>query len=165
MKKISFLFTPLLALGLFGDMPVSHAQEQAPELSQRPAEVRRAATRARGRRSPMERMKAELELSGEQVQKIQGIFREARKKSIKLRADLRVARIELGELVTQQQLERSRVDAKVEQIGQLSNQRLRLQTDALLQTRDLLNAEQRIKAERWLNRFVSGGGRRGRYGR
>ena len=113
----------------------------------------------------MERMKSELGLSDDQVTKIEGIFRDAQKKSIKMRADLRVARIELGELVAQDKVDRDRVNAKVDQIGQLSSQRLRLQTDVVLATRDVLNTEQRVKAERWLNRFLGGDGHRRRHRR
>ena len=110
----------------------------------------------------MDRMKEQLELSDEQVQKIRGILREARKQSIKVRANLRVARIELREFVTQEKVDKSKIDAKLGQIGEFRQQRLRLRTDVVLQTREVLTPEQRVKAERWLSRFVSGRGRRGR---
>ncbi|MCZ6486215.1 MAG: periplasmic heavy metal sensor, partial [Acidobacteria bacterium] len=76
-------------------------------------------------------MKERLGLSDEQTRQMRVIRREARKTSIKIRADLRVARIELGELVTQDKVDRGKIDAKLDQIGQLRQQRLRLRTDVV----------------------------------
>ena len=105
-------------------------------------------------------MKERLGLSDEQTTRIRAILREAQKKSIKLRADLRVARIELGELATQEKVDNEKIDAKLNQIGQLRQQRLRLRTGVVLTTRDVLTPEQIKNADRWFMRFLSG--RRGR---
>ena len=162
MKKLSFLLMPLLAIGLMADTPVIQAQDRAEAISQRTVHARSGGHRSWGRRNPTERMKEQLELSDEQVQKIRGILREARKQSIKVRANLRVARIELGEFVTQEKVDKGEIDAKLGQIGEFRQQRLRLRTDVVLRTREVLTPEQRVKAERWLSRFISGRGRRGR---
>lgn len=165
MKKLSFLLTPLLAIGLMADTPVIQAQDRAEGISQRSVQARSRGHRGWGRRNPMERMKEQLELSDEQVQKIRGILREARKQSIKVRANLRVARIELGEFVTQEKVDRGKIDVKLAQIGEFRQQYLRLRIDVVLQAREVLTPEQRVKAERWLSRFLSGRGRRGRWRR
>ena len=162
MKRLSFLLAPLLAIGLLGDVPLIQAQDSGQEISQRPVHARSRGHRGWGRRDPMERMKEQLELSDEQVQKIRGILREARKKSIKVRANLRVARIELRELVTQEQVDKGKIDTKLAQIGESRQQHLRLRTDVVLQAREVLTPEQRVKGEHWLSRMLRGRGRRGR---
>ncbi len=162
MKRLSFLLMPLLAIGLMADTAVIQAQDGGEGISQRPVHARSRGHRGWGRRGGVERMKERLELSDEQAKKIRDILRGAGKKSIKVRADLRVARIELGELVTQEKVDRGKIDTKLAQIGQLRQQRLRLRTDVALQAREVLTPEQRVKAERWLSRFLRGRGRRGR---
>jgi Spy/CpxP family protein refolding chaperone len=162
MKKLLFFLTPILAIGLMADTPLIQAQDRGESVSERPVHVRGRGHHGRERRGGMERMKEQLELSDEQGKKIRGLLREARKTSIKLRADLRVARIELGELVTQKKVDKAKVDAKLNEIGELSQQKLRLRTDIVLQTREVFTPGQIAKAERWLQRFVSGRGRRGR---
>ncbi len=109
-------------------------------------------------------MKERLGLNDEQTKQIRRILREARKKSIKIRADLRVARIELGEFVTQEKVDKGKIDAKLDQIGQLWQQQLRLRTEVVLATRDVLTPEQMKNADRWFMRFLSGRRGRGRRG-
>ena len=159
MKNLSFLLTPLLAIGLLADTTLGQVQDSGIALSERrPVHARSGGGWRRGR--GIERMKERLGLSDEQTRQIRGILREARKTSIKIRADLRVARIELGELVIQEKVEKEKIDAKLGEIGQLRQHRLRLRTDVVLATRDLLTPEQMKNADRWFMRFLSG--RRGR---
>ncbi len=159
MKNFSMLMIPLLALGLMADTALGQAQDSGMAVSERRSvHVRSGDGWRRGR--GIERMKTRLGLSDEQTKQIRGILRESRKKSIKIRADLRVARIELGELVTQDKVDKGKIDAKLDQIGQLRQQRLRLRTDVVLATRDILTPEQMKNADRWFIRFLSG--RRGR---
>ncbi len=162
MKKLSILLTPLLALGLMANAAVGQVKASGVALTEgRVVHTRSGGGWHRGR--GIERMKERLGLSDEQTRQIRGILREARKTSIKFRADLRVARIELGELVTQEKVDNGKIDAKLGQIGQLRQQRLRLRTDVVLATRDILTPEQMKNADRWFMRFLSG--RRGRGGR
>jgi len=164
MKKLSFLLTPLLAIGLLGDTALGQVQESDMVLSERrPVHARGSGGWRRGR--GIERMKERLGLSDEQTRQIRGILREARKNSIKLRADLRVARMELGELVTQEKVDKGKIDAKLDQIGQLRQQRLRLRTEVVLASRDVLTPEQMKNADRWFMRFLSGRRGRGRHRR
>ena len=161
MKKLSMLMTPLLALGLMADAAVGQIKDSRVALSEgRAVHARSGGGWRRGR--GIERMKERLGLSDEQTRQIRAILRDARKTSIKIRADLRVARIELGELVIQEKVEKEKIDAKLGQIGQLRQQRLRLRTDVVLATRDILTPEQMKNADRWFMRFLSGGRGRGR---
>lgn len=163
MKKLSFLMTPLLAIGLLADTALGQVQDSGMALSERKSVHAMSGGGWRRGRS-IERMKERLGLSDEQTKQIRGILREARKKSIKIRADLRVARIELGEFVTQEKVDKGKIDAKLDQIGQLRQQRLRLRTEVVLATRDVLTPEQMKNADRWFIRFLSGRRGRGRRG-
>ncbi len=163
MKNFSMLMTLLLVLGLMADPAVGQVQDSGMALSERRSVHARGSGGLRRGRG-IERMQERLGLSDEQSKQIRGILREARKKSIKIRADLRVARIELGEFVTQEKVDKEKIDAKLDQIGQLRQQRLRLRTDVVLATRDVLTPEQMKNADRWLIRFLSGRRGRGRRG-
>ena len=163
MKKLSFLLTPLLAIGLLANTALGQVRDSGMAVSEkRPVHARSGGGWRRGR--GIERMKERLGLNDEQTKQIRGILREAQKTSIKIRADLRVARIELGELVTQEKVDKGKIDAKLVQIGQLRQQRLRLRTDAVLATRDVLTPEQMKNEDRWFMRFLSGRRGRGRRG-
>ncbi|MFB3063049.1 MAG: Spy/CpxP family protein refolding chaperone, partial [Candidatus Binatia bacterium] len=163
MKTLSLLLAPLLAIGLLANTALGQVQDSGMALSERrPVHARSGGGWRRGR--GMERMKERLGLSDEQTRQIRAILREARKTSIKTRADLRIARIELGELVTQEKVDKGKIDAKLGQIGQLTQQRLRLRTDVVLATRDVLTPEQMKNADRWFMRFLSGRRWRGRRG-
>ncbi len=163
MKKLLFLMTPLVAIGLLANTALGQVRDSGMTLSERrPVHARSGGGWRRGR--GIERMKERLGLNDEQTRQIRGILREARKKSIKIRADLRVARIELGEFVTQEKVDKGKIDAKLNQIGQLRQQRLRLRTDVVLATRDVLTPEQMKNADRWFMRFLSGRRGRGRRG-
>ncbi len=163
MNKLSFLMTPLLMIGLMADTGLGQLRDSSAALSQRrPVHARSGGGWRRGR--GIERMKERLGLSNEQTTQIRAILREARKKSIKIRADLRVASIELGELATQEKVDNEKIDAKLNQIGQLRQQRLRLRTGVILTTRDVLTPEQIKNADRWFIRFLSGRRGRGRRG-
>jgi Spy/CpxP family protein refolding chaperone len=66
----------------------------------------RKARWGKGHRNPIGWMKKNLELTDEQSAKIQDIVTETRKKNVRVRADLRVAKIELGQLLTQTEVDR-----------------------------------------------------------
>ena len=117
-------------------------------------------------------MKQRLDLSDEQVGKIQDIMTESRKKGIKVRADLRVARIELGQLLAQKEVNKTAVDRKVSQIEETGKQLFRHWINSFFQVREVLTPEQREKAKPFIQRILSGhrgrfqkrGGRGGRHG-
>ena len=114
----------------------------------------------RGRQGPVKRMTRKLELTDEQVKKVKSVLTDARKKSIGLRADARVAGIELREMVSQETVDKAKVGAKVDEIAKIRGDLLRARTDAALAVREILTPEQMAKADGMLKRLL--GGRKGR---
>lgn len=112
---------------------------------------------------PFARMKSELQLTDDQVEKIRGIFLESRKASVRIWADLRVAGIELRQLLTQAEVDKGKVEEKVGQIGQVRQRLLSHRTDTFFKIREVLTPEQRKKAAPFLMRGFLGGhpGRQG----
>lgn len=122
--------------------------------------------RGRGHERTVERLTKKLELTDEQVKSIKGVLTDARKKRIGLRADFRVARIELREMVSQESVDKAGVNAKVDAIAKIRGDMLRARTDAALAVREVLTPEQLAKADNLLKRMLKGGkGRGGRRGR
>ena len=165
MRKLSLLLMPLLVIELIADVPFTQAQNRGEGISERSVPARGKGHRGWSRRDSVERMREQLDLSEEQVQKIRAIMGEAGKKSAKLTADLRVAQIELDELVTQKKVDRGKIDAKVDEIVRLRQNRLRLRADMALRIREGFTPEQLAEADIWLKRLLRGRSRHGRYGR
>ncbi len=117
----------------------------------------------RGHEGLVKRMTRKLELTDEQVKNVKGLLTDARKKQIGLRADARVAGIELREMVSQETVDKAKVGAKVDQIAKIRGELLRARTDAALAVREVLTPEQMAKADGMLKRLL--GGRKGRRGR
>ena len=105
-------------------------------------------------------MTEKLELSDEQVTKIKSALTDARKKRIGLRADARVAGIELREMVSQETVDNAKIGAKVDEIAKIRGDLLRARTDAVVAVREVLTPEQIAKADDMLKRMLKG--RRGR---
>ena len=114
----------------------------------------------RGRQGLVKRMTKKLELTDEQVKKVKSVLTDARKKSIGLRADARVAGIELREMVSQEAVDKAKIGAKVDEIAKIRGDLLRARTDAALAVREILTPEQMAKADGMLKRLL--GGRKGR---
>ena len=121
---------------------------------------RRGQEGRRGRQGLVKRMTKKLELTDEQVKKVKSVLTDARKKSIGLRADARVAGIELREMVSQEAVDKAKIGAKVDQIAKIRGDLLRARTDAALAVREILTPEQMAKADGMLKRLL--GGRKGR---
>ena len=116
-----------------------------------------------GRQGLVKRMTKKLELTDEQVKKVKSVLTDARKKSIGLRADARVAGIELREMVSQETVDKAKIGAKVDQIAKIRGDLLRARTDAALAVREVLTPEQMAKADGMLKRLLGshkGHGRR-----
>ena len=105
-------------------------------------------------------MTKKLELTDEQVKKVKSVLTDTRKKRIGLRADARVAGIELREMVSQETVDKAKVGAKVDEIAKIMGDLLRARTDAALAVREVLTPEQIAKADGMLKRLL--GGRKGR---
>ena len=121
---------------------------------------RRGQEGRRGRQGLVKRMTKKLELTDEQVKKVKGVLTDARKRQIGLRADARVAGIELREMVSQEAVDKAKIGAKVDEIAKIRGDLLRARTDAALAVREILTPEQMAKADGTLKRLL--GGRKGR---
>jgi Spy/CpxP family protein refolding chaperone len=104
----------------------------------------------------MSRMVKELGLNDEQTKAVKNVLIEALKNNIKLRADARVARIELGQLITKDEPDKAAIHAKVDQIVSLQGAIMRQRTDTVLAVREVLTPAQREKADRVLEHFLEG---------
>ena len=125
--------------------------------------AKRAGADAADRGDFVKRMTEKLELTDEQVKKIKSALTDARKKRIGLRADARVAGIELREMVSQEAVDKAKIGAKVDEIAKIRGDLLRARTDAVMAVREVLTPEQIAKADGMLKRMLQG--RQGRKGR
>ena len=125
------------------------------------AEPDRGFQKAHGRRGGggfghrFSRLSEKLGLTDEQTDKIADIMTQAGKKTVKARADLRVAGIELAELLTQDEVDKGKVDGKVSQIAQAREKMIRHRMDIFFQIREVLTPEQRKKAKPFIRRMFS----------
>ena len=99
----------------------------------------------------------ELNLTGEQSEQIADIMTQTRKEMIQLKAAFKVSRIELAELLTEEQVDEEAVARKAEQIGQSAQGLVRLWTGAALEVRGLLTPEQVKNAKPRLMELLSRG--------
>lgn len=91
------------------------------------------------------RMQDEMNITTEQRTKMRDLRNQHQKEMIPLRADLRVARIELRELIQKSAAE-STINAKIDQIGTLRTQLEKKRVAHQLEMRSLLTPEQ---LEKW----------------
>ncbi len=142
--------TPILAAGLaaggaFADGGESHGKG-----------IRRHGMRANfsrpGHRHGMRRMrhlgmmKEALGLTDDQVVKIKDIHTEARKTGIKVRAGIRVARIEMRQLMRAEKVDRASLDRKIKEISALRKKMMRHRVDTRLKVHAVFTPGQRKKA-------------------
>ncbi len=173
-KRTALMMVPLLLVGLSGGVAWSQQGEgrrgDGPRIARADGEERRGrhwrgreGRRGRhGQERSVKRMARKLELTDEQVTKIKSVLTDARKKRIGLRADARVAGIELREMVSLETVDKAQIDAKVAAITKIRGDLLRARTDAVLGVREVLTPEQLAKADGMLERMLKGRGGRGR---
>ena len=172
-KRTALMMVPLLLVGLSGGVAWSQQGEgrrgDGPRIARADGDEERGRRGWRGREGrrgrrghegSVKRMTRKLELTDEQVKKIKSVLTDARKKRIGLRADARVARIELREMVSQETVDKAGIDAKVAAIAKIRGDLLQARTDAVLGVREVLTPEQLAKADGMLERMLQG--RRGR---
>ena len=177
-KRTALIMVPMLLVGLSGGLAWSQQGEERRGDGSRIAradgeqrggrhwrgrEGRRGHEGRRGRGGQgqvVKRMTKKLELTDEQVKKVKSVLTDARKKTIGLRADARVAGIELREMVSQEAVDKAKIGAKVDEIAKIRGDLLRARTDAALAVREILTPEQMAKADGMLKRLL--GGRKGR---
>lgn len=172
-KRAVWILTPVLIVGLLGGFAWSHrgggpggerSDSVRGEYRKGPGDRHHGKRQSRrDARRDMSRTAQELGLNEEQVEAIENVLLEARKTNIKLIADARVARIELGQLITGDEVDKASVNAKVDQLASLRGAIMRQRAEAVLAVREILTPEQQAKADRMLQRLLHGPrGHRGR---
>jgi Spy/CpxP family protein refolding chaperone len=173
-KRTALILTPILVVGLLGGLAWSQRSGGPGGPGGERARMVQGERRGHhgdhgvqhrrgGKGRFMKRMVEKLELNDKQTKEIKSVIIEARKKNIKLRADARVARIELGQLITQGNVDKTAVNAKVDQIASLRGDVMHQRAGAALSVREILTPEQQVKADGMLRRLLQGrSGRRGR---
>ena len=96
----------------------------------------------RERRAHLEALRADIGLSDEQVSEIRRIHRDARKAAVRRNAELRVARMELDDLMGAATLDEGKIAARVKAISELQAAALKERTDSRLAVRRLVTPEQ-----------------------
>ena len=96
------------------------------------------------RRARLEAARAEIGLTDEQVSEIRRIHRETRKAAIKRNAELRIARMELDELMAAPTLDEAKIAARVKAIADLQAAALQERTNSKLAVRKLGTQKGRI---------------------
>ena len=93
-------------------------------------------------------MRFELELTDEQVEKLQDIFLESARKLIPKRGELQLARLELGAMKSEPDPDRKKVEDQVRKMGALRTEVQLFQTMRQLDVLTVLTPEQRKKLQR-----------------
>jgi Spy/CpxP family protein refolding chaperone len=88
------------------------------------------------------RVKAGLELTPEQKERIMETRLNFQKDKIKLKADLKIAQLELKSLMREDELNRSEIYGKIDYIGDLKTQLAKYRVDQRMAIRDILTKEQ-----------------------
>ena len=96
----------------------------------------------RARRGGLEALQGDIGLTDAQVAEIRRIHTEARKAGIRRNADLRIARMELHELLGAATVDEARIAARVKAISDLQAAAFKERTESQLAVRRLVTAEQ-----------------------
>lgn len=108
----------------------------------------------RVRRADFPALQSEIGLTDQQVAEIDKIRGEDRKAAIRRGADLRIARIELDELLAKEKLDEAAIAARVKTIGELQAQSFKARAESQLAIRRLVTAEQYQKMQHVRRRAV-----------
>ena len=104
------------------------------------------------------RIRSELDLTEEQGQKLKDIGLDAAKTAIRQRADIKIQRLELAQLMGAENPDRAAIENKLGQIGQIETALKRSMVNAFLDGRSVLTEEQRTKVKELMEKRA---GRRG----
>ncbi len=107
-------------------------------------------------------LKETLKLNEEQEGAVRGIMTDYRKFTIKKGADIRIAEVELGELLEQKEPNREGLKKKVEELGGHRTELMMYRIDSLLKLREVLTKEQHEKFKAILKERMGFLGGRGR---
>lgn len=83
-----------------------------------------------------------MNLSAEQRDKIRTLSLDAKKDEIRLNSDLRIAQLELRELMQQDELDKAKVNRKIEEIGALRTKLHKAKFEKRMALREVLTKEQ-----------------------
>ena len=108
----------------------------------------------RERRANLAAIQADIGLSDQQVAEIRRIHLQERKAAIRRNADLRIARMELDELMSAATLDEAAIAARVKTLGELQAASLKARTESRLAIRRLVTAEQYQKMQQERHRAV-----------
>jgi len=86
--------------------------------------------------------KSGLGLSPEQKEKVKSIAFEGRKEEIRLHSDLEIVNLELRELLTQEKLDKAKINRKLDEIGALRTKLQKARVERMMAFRDVLTKEQ-----------------------
>jgi len=101
----------------------------------------------RARRAGLVALQSDIGLTDQQVAEIRRIHTEARKAGIRRNADLRIARMELHELLGAATVDEARIAARVKAISDLQAAAFKERTESQLAVRRLVTAEQYQKMQ------------------
>lgn len=87
-------------------------------------------------------MKKELGLNEEQIKALEPLESDYRKTSIKNRADLRIAMIDLGSLLDQKTPDKNAISQKVDEIGAIEKNMMLYRVDTMLKLKEILTPTQ-----------------------
>ncbi len=101
----------------------------------------------RAHRGALASLQSDIGLTDQQVAEIRGIYSEGRKAGIRRNADLRIARLELEELLAAATVDEAAIAARVKTIGELQSAAFKERTASRLAVRKLVSAEQYQKMQ------------------
>jgi Spy/CpxP family protein refolding chaperone len=87
-------------------------------------------------------VKPGINLSAEQKQKIRSLALEGEKAGIRLNSDLKIAQLELRELMQQDELDKAKINRKIEEIGALKTKLQKAKFEKRMALREVLTKEQ-----------------------
>jgi Spy/CpxP family protein refolding chaperone len=126
----------ILVLSLFFLMSIASAQDPEP---------------------PKKRLKTKIALTPEQKEKIEDIRFDFQKESIRLKADLKIAKLELKSLMSEEELNKGNIYRKIEELSDLRTKLAKNQVDKKMAIRQILTREQLDKLKEFKSRKMKRG--------
>ncbi len=99
-------------------------------------------------------VKEKLELTDDQIKAIKEASEEIDKKMIELKAKLEVAKIELRSLLDADTINKSAIDAKIEELGKIKTEMLKSTINRKIVMKEILTSEQQEKIKEFIGNNV-----------
>jgi Spy/CpxP family protein refolding chaperone len=90
-------------------------------------------------------MREALDLTDAQVDKLKAIRKESAKKKISHEAEMKTIRLEMEDLLSNENVDRKKVDSLIDKIGKLHGEMQKLSIHARLDSKNVLTADQKKK--------------------